>query len=381
MSDKLDIILESDVHSVNVKEIDKAIESFIQSSRENYAEIGELTLESVSLLTSMQARSNTLNKQKGFRKIWNSITGKDSELRDAVLEDNTAALYAVQKTINCVLCECVRNQQLALVVNDRLNAVYLELKDDQIGLSEDMVKIRKAIVALHEDYQVKIDQQNSKMKDFADYVGGYCPVCRKRFMPDQIICPKCGTIHSLKCKNMESKTRNKMEQISGIIQGKTLKQDGYWSKETEKIAYTVQKAEQLFQAGDISEIDPVLKSDVDKLLYKCRSAEFQIAIVGVMKAGKSTLMNALMGIEIASVDINPETAALTKFRSIRKGFHVKISFHSAIEWEKLCQSAHTSSQGRKGSLGSFIDIRKCRRLQALGSIIRRLRNLRIIFSN
>ncbi len=74
-------------------------------------------------------------------------------------------------------------------------------------------------------------------------------------------------------------------------------------------------------------------------LALCRHPEFQIAFVGTIKTGKSTLINALLGKNYASMAVTPETAALTKFRVSPRDY-VKVTFYTAKEWSELWASRH-----------------------------------------
>ncbi|MWV71286.1 hypothetical protein DCO59_02635 [Helicobacter saguini] len=53
-------------------------------------------------------------------------------------------------------------------------------------------------------------------------------------------------------------------------------------------------------------------NEITKFLQ--RDNTFQIAFVGLIKAGKSTLINAMLKQNYASMKVEPETAALTKFK-------------------------------------------------------------------
>lgn len=74
-------------------------------------------------------------------------------------------------------------------------------------------------------------------------------------------------------------------------------------------------------------------------MKRCRDAEFHIVLVGAIKAGKSTLINALLAYEYASTKVTPETAVLTKFK---KGLdnYIKVSFYSRTEWNALWKIAN-----------------------------------------
>lgn len=87
-----------------------------------------------------------------------------------------------------------------------------------------------------------------------------------------------------------------------------------------------------------------LDRQMEAFLKKCTTAEFHIALVGAVKAGKSTLINALLDDELASTKVTPETASLTKFRaSDTDEDYVRITFYNAKEWDKLWANAQQAS--------------------------------------
>ncbi|GMB95518.1 dynamin family protein [Helicobacter sp. NHP22-001] len=96
--------------------------------------------------------------------------------------------------------------------------------------------------------------------------------------------------------------------------------------------YIPENAQEL--QGFLDQIEQFLKRD----------AGFQIAFVGTIKAGKSTLINAMLQKDYASVDVNPETAVLTKFKYGSKPL-TTIRFYSVAEWARLLKSA-TDSGGK-----------------------------------
>ena len=165
-------------------------------------------------------------------------------------------------------------------------------------------------------------------------------------MWDEILEQFCARKIRMLFEDMNMDTHQKLEMMSLLTSKDAIDYQACWDMEAEKIARVLSKAEKIATAMNLSGVTSVLREDLETLVAQCRSTEFQIAIVGVMKAGKSMLMNALIGTEIASVDINPETASLTKFRSSSCGYYVKVKFHSRREWNKLCKSAKESSGGK-----------------------------------
>lgn len=170
----------------------------------------------------------------------------------------------------------------------------------------------------------------------------YCPQCGRTMKKEQTICPVCGRVHQIKVRTMNQETKDKLSQISHLVSRDNADYNICWNLEARKIASVVEQTRQLASVANMPGVTDMLKGDLATLLAHCRNAEFQIAIVGVMKAGKSMLMNALMGTEIASVDINPETASLTKFHSSNH-YYIKVYFHKEEEWKKLNDSARKST--------------------------------------
>ena len=128
----------------------------------------------------------------------------------------------------------------------------------------------------------------------------------------------------------------KYEQLAGTPVDST---EYLWNATVERYAVAMEKVKRLLNTEEIKGLltTKILK-DMDQFLVRCSSAEFHIALVGAIKAGKSTLINALLGYEYASTKITPETAVLTKFRKADQNY-VKVSFYSLAEWDKLWKSA------------------------------------------
>lgn len=74
---------------------------------------------------------------------------------------------------------------------------------------------------------------------------------------------------------------------------------------------------------------------LDEALVKARIPDrYRVAVVGRFKVGKSSFVNKLLGSGLASVDTNPETAAISVFRYDKKTW-AEVEFISTEEWEKL----------------------------------------------
>lgn len=348
MDKQLQIISQEELQRVDPGEIDRVIAEIVEASRDNHQEIANLTLESVSLLTAAQTRSRALAEQKTLKRLWNNVTGKNDRLRNAIAQDTSVAQYAAQQAINRVLAECSNNQKLALAVNNRLSGLVRELEATQEQLSGDVERARKMIVALYQDYEKKFQKQKEQIDDLHGALGERCLHCGQPLKSEQIVCPGCGEIHAVKGRNLPVDIQEELKFLSDIIKRDHWDTGVAWSEAADRYAAALLKTSEIASKGNLT-LSKELEKDIGNLIEKCRSAEFQIAVVGVLKAGKSMLMNALIGIDLASTGLNSETAALTKFRSSSMGHYVQVTFYSKMEWDKLNASAQKSVQdGQSG---------------------------------
>jgi GTPase SAR1 family protein len=187
-------------------------------------------------------------------------------------------------------------------------------------------------------------------------MSNYCKNCRTE--TELFFCQQCGEIFEYPSYiEKDSELKKRFHQIvSSIVNNynKTAKEVENTSAKSvlaksveqyyKKIALLQKQCEssdvaaKLYQALD----GGFLFKEMQIFGDKCLSNECSIALVGTIKAGKSCLINALLGRELASVDIVPETASLTKFRHKPKDV-LKVTFYSREEWSELWNSVEKSS--------------------------------------
>lgn len=109
----------------------------------------------------------------------------------------------------------------------------------------------------------------------------------------------------------------------------------------------------LTQNDDESEVSEA--SLVAVLKDQLANQTFTVGVVGVFNTGKSTLLNAMMGEEILSSYILPETASITTLRNGDQG--VSVHYWTRDEWTRLEDEA---SQGADQSVKDAIDGVKAR---------------------
>lgn len=132
---------------------------------------------------------------------------------------------------------------------------------------------------------------------------------------------------------------NRVKELKDLADSPVNNPAYLWDGTVQRYAAAMERTKKLLQVEGISSyITAGMMKNLDTFLKKCSDAEFHIALVGAIKAGKSTLINALLGYEYASTKVTPETAALTKFRKSDNNC-VKVLFYTKEEWDILWKSA------------------------------------------
>lgn len=167
-----------------------------------------------------------------------------------------------------------------------------------------------------------------------------CPECGKNNPDQRYFCGKCGAF--LKASVINNKELITLPEIKMTRILENLKEVPHdkivWDNVVDKYVENVEQYKALYEIDDIkNDYQSGTARKMLDFLDVCRTSEFQIAFVGTIKTGKSTLINALLGKNYASISVTPETAVLTKFRSSEKDY-VKVEFYDAEEWEKLWKS-------------------------------------------
>lgn len=86
--------------------------------------------------------------------------------------------------------------------------------------------------------------------------------------------------------------------------------------------------------------DRTLLDKLELIPQKLKNEKFSIGITGVMNAGKSTMLNALLGKEILGTSVIPETANLTIIK-YAKDPSARVNFWTKTEWDSIEQSGET----------------------------------------
>lgn len=168
-----------------------------------------------------------------------------------------------------------------------------------------------------------------------------CPKCNSSQPDGSYFCLSCGAFmgqdkidDSDIYSPYEQRFRELVAKIRELPHSRIV-----WNDLADQLSREVERLSVLLDQPEFAEYRKrnTLPDDMRSFLDSCYKPDFQIAFVGTIKTGKSTLINALLGHEYASMDVTPETAALTKFRASAQDY-VRVTFYSKEEWERLWAS-------------------------------------------
>lgn len=144
---------------------------------------------------------------------------------------------------------------------------------------------------------------------------------------------------SFKDEALQKQYEQKVAELKALADEPVMDSDYLWDRTVKRQAVAMQRVKKVLLSEGVHDyITTGMIKNINTFLNRCANAEFHIALVGAIKAGKSTLINALLGYEYASTKVTPETASLTKFKKSKENL-VKVSFYTEEEWDKLWKSA------------------------------------------
>lgn len=130
MSTTLKVIDSSVLSEAERTELDVNIDSLIAAHKNNRQEINRLVFESVATITAGEDYERQLANKKGLRRFIGGITGSNKKLQDKINSNRAAAQYASQQTLQRLAEQNLMTFDLIAAVNNKLNAVALDIEDE-----------------------------------------------------------------------------------------------------------------------------------------------------------------------------------------------------------------------------------------------------------
>ncbi len=174
--------------------------------------------------------------------------------------------------------------------------------------------------------------------------------CKNCGIEAELFCHKCGEIvdgNEFSDKDLLARSAKNLKDFIATLNKPIVSKpapnkavQGYF----DEVAKIKNILEVCVNDEDSDESKKILNGYINEAENFLNQSEFlEIAFVGTIKAGKSTLINALLKAEYASTDITPETATLTKFKW-GKNAEMTITFYTQKEWQKLYDDAVKSGE-------------------------------------
>lgn len=186
--------------------------------------------------------------------------------------------------------------------------------------------------------------------------------CGATLSPLQIVCHECGLIHDAFPYDVQQLANQDAIQdavtkellvLSDTIRAKREVSSEYtYQEELKNEIFTMETLLSVVQTyrathENASPTYRYIEERIRVFLKACKTNRIELAIIGNVKAGKSSLINALLGGKMASVDATPETSVLVKYRTTPKGNYIKATFYTERQWAKLWETVEENSVFQK----------------------------------
>ena len=241
-----------------------------------------------------------------------------------------------------------------LARNQRKNKKIVDAMIDGEQQNQQRIQDLNKIVETGEKTLTRYKRKTENIELMMPSVSTTCGSCGHPIESHQLVCSFCGALsksfpYELVDFDIEKKCMAEVEVLAKIIKESNCNDDDWLYQELDdkfrkmkkikNIAYKAMK-----DKGE--ENAPVYRKIyglTQKFFSDYRKRRIEIAVVGTVKAGKSSLINALIGTRLASVDPTPETSILVKYRTTSEGNYLKINFYTEAQWNKLWSTAKNAT--------------------------------------
>ena len=196
---------------------------------------------------------------------------------------------------------------------------------------------------------------------------GVCGKCKKGYYYEgESFCHECGhlleKIADLPKSVNVSAIESRLKELIAFDKKFEIDPAYAWDETVCRLAEKVDRIKAILSdksQGFSDQLPDHLCDRLECLLEKCRNSEFHIALVGTIKAGKSTLINAVLGGNYASVSETSETAVLTKFRAAgteeSARDRLEIKYYTKKEWLSIWDELQKTGKKSPSIVGQFMD--------------------------
>lgn len=257
-------------------------------------------------------------------------------------EQTTNRLNDINSGMNKLLSNQTRTQKIVGEALSGMQGLDDNLKETQVNLNNHGKEISRQAECI----------KNIELK--MPSIGAECTRCGRAVSQKQIVCSNCGTIantfpYKLEELGVKDDCLKVIEEISKCISdSNSIEADWLYPELNEK--FIKMKKIKALSAKALIECEEGQRELYEKIndnacdfFNNYSKKKIEVAVVGTVKAGKSSLINALIGADLASVNAIPETSILVKYRTTSKGNYLRIQFYNSDEWSELWSSAKNAT--------------------------------------
>ena len=241
-----------------------------------------------------------------------------------------------------------------LARNQRKNKKIVDAMIDGEQQNQQRIQDLNKIVETGEKTLTRYKRKTENIELMMPSVSTTCGSCGHPIESHQLVCSFCGALsksfpYELVDFDIEKKCMAEVEELAKIIKESNCNDDDWLYQELDDKFRKMKKIKNIAHKAmkDKGEENaPVYRKIyglTQKFFSDYRKRRIEIAVVGTVKAGKSSLINALIGTRLASVDPTPETSILVKYRTTSEGNYLKINFYTEAQWNKLWSTAKNAT--------------------------------------
>ena len=330
----------------NMKLIDEYINTVIAEYKNNKDVMEQAAMECAVKVSNANSKSRELAGQSTIKNIFRTITGKNRKMRAEITSDMAQSQYAAQRMLVKMQEQNALTMDVIVTMRQETNMLFLEVDERIIKTNQNISGLYDRLKELSDDYYYEREKDRKVMLIA-------CPNCGNPMNYNGFYCPSCGHINANTNERLSESSRDfLLQKIGGVQNALNIAAEHkpivLWDKTVSDLANRAIVCRKILETDGVKEmitpqdnsenvkIDPFAR--IDGFVKRCRDTMFRVVIVGSVKAGKSTLINALLGDKMASTAVTPETSVPAQFCASNDSDYIKISFYTKTEWDALTKS-------------------------------------------